>query len=166
MSNDGSIKIDTQVNTDELKKVMAKLGELVSSGLSGVKTALKAATDAVAALSTKLAGIGNSAVKTGSSFEAGMSQVQAISGATADELQALADKAKEMGVKTKFSASESAGAMSDMAKAGWRAADMLSGIEGVMYLAAASGENLGTVSNTVIDALTGFGLQAKDSAFC
>jgi phage tail tape measure protein, TP901 family len=164
LSNDGSIKIDTQVNTDELKKVMAKLGELVSSGLSGVKTALKAATDAVAALSTKLAGIGNSAVKTGSSFEAGMSQVQAISGATADELQALADKAKEMGVKTKFSASESAGAMSDMAKAGWRAADMLSGIEGVMYLAAASGENLGTVSNTVIDALTGFGLQAKDSA--
>ena len=118
MSNDGSIKIDISVNTDELKTLIDKLDDLVSNGLSEDKTALKVTIDAIAALSAKLADIGKSAIKTGSSFEAGMSQVEAISGATADELQALADKAKEMGVKTKFSASESAGAMSDMAKAG------------------------------------------------
>lgn len=40
---------------------------------------------------------------------------------------------------------------------------MLSGIEGVMYLAAASGEDLATTSDIVTDALTAFGLTAADS---
>ena len=44
-----------------------------------------------------------------------------------------------MGAKTMFSASEAAEAMNDMAMAGWKTEDMLSGIEGVMNLAAASG---------------------------
>lgn len=47
--------------------------------------------------------------------------------------------------------------------AGWKTEDMLSGINGIMDLAAASGENLGTVSDIVTDALTGFGLSAEDS---
>lgn len=41
---------------------------------------------------------------------------------------------------------------------------MLNGIEGIMNLAAASGEDLASVSDIVTDALTAFGLQAKDSA--
>ena len=42
-------------------------------------------------------------------------------------------------------------------------AAMLDGIEGVMNLAAASGEDLATTSDIVTDALTAFGLSAKDS---
>ena len=93
-----------------------------------------------------------------------MSKVQAISGATGDELDKLTQKAQELGSKTKFSASESAEAFQYMAMAGWKTEDMLNGIDGIMNLAAASGENLGTVSDIVTDALTAFGLQAKDSA--
>ena len=92
-----------------------------------------------------------------------MSKVAAVSGATGDDLQALRDKAREMGEKTKFSASEAAEAMNYMAMAGWKTEDMLSGIDGVMNLAAASGEDLGTTSDIVTDALTAFGLTAKDS---
>ena len=93
-----------------------------------------------------------------------MANVAAISGATGDDLQALRDKAREMGEKTKFSASEAADAMSYMAMAGWKTGDMLSGIEGIMHLAAASGEDLATTSDIVTDALTAFGLTAEDSA--
>lgn len=108
------------------------------------------------------AGLG-SAVKIAANFEAEMSKVGAISGATGDELAILSEKAREMGSKTKFSASESAQAFQYMAMAGWKTADMLDGIEGIMNLAAASGEDLALTSDIVTDALTAFGMKAADS---
>lgn len=103
-------------------------------------------------------------VKTGMDFEAQMSKVQAISGATATEVEALTAKAKEMGATTKFSATESAQALEYMAMAGWKTDQMISGLPGIMNLAAASGEDLAEVSDIVTDALTAFGLKASDSA--
>ncbi|MBO6205967.1 MAG: phage tail tape measure protein [Lachnospiraceae bacterium] len=108
-------------------------------------------------------GLGTAAVKTAADFDSAMSKVAAVSGATGSDLEALRDKAREMGEKTKFSASEAAEAMNYMAMAGWKTEDMLSGIEGVMNLAAASGEDLATTSDIVTDALTAFGLSASDS---
>jgi len=108
-------------------------------------------------------GLGTAAVKTAADFDSAMSKVAAVSGATGSDLDALRNKAREMGEKTKFSASEAAEAMNYMAMAGWKTEDMLSGIEGVMNLAAASGEDLATTSDIVTDALTAFGLTAKDS---
>lgn len=130
--------------------------------------ASKAVTDAakkVAALGTAAVGaFGAFAIKSGMDFEAQMSKVQAISGATATEVATLAAKAKEMGVQTKFSATESAQALEYMAMAGWKTEQMVSGLPGIMYLAAASGEDLAEVSDIVTDALTAFGLKASDSA--
>ena len=103
------------------------------------------------------------AVKTTMDFDAEMSKVKAISGATEEEFQKLRDKAIQMGDKTKFSASESAEALEYMAMAGWKTEDMLNGIEGIMALAAASGEELGTTSDIVTDALTAFGMKAGDA---
>lgn len=111
-----------------------------------------------------LAGVGTASVKLASDFEARMSEVKAISGATAKDFENLKKKAIEMGAKTKFSAGESADAFKYMAMAGWDAESMMSGIEGIMDLAAASGEDLATTSDIVTDALTAFGLQASDSA--
>lgn len=106
---------------------------------------------------------GIAAVKTASDFDSAMSKVAAVSGATGDDLDKLRDKAREMGSNTKFSASEAAEAMNYMAMAGWKTNDMLSGIDGIMNLAAASGEDLATTSDIVTDALTAFGLTAVDS---
>ena len=108
-------------------------------------------------------GLGTAAVKTAADFDSAMSRVAAVSGATGSDFDKLRDKAREMGAKTKFSATEAADAMNYMAMAGWKTEDMLSGIEGVMYLAAASGEDLATTSDIVTDALTAFGLTAGDS---
>lgn len=102
-------------------------------------------------------------IDVGKSFEAGMSEVQAISGASGKDLERLSNKAKEMGATTKFSATESATALKYMAMAGWKTNQMVSGLAGVMNLAAASGEDLGTVSDIVTDSMTAFGLKAKDS---
>ena len=108
--------------------------------------------------------VGGYAIKVGGDFEAGMSQVQAISGATGEDMEKLSALAKKMGATTKFSATEAAEGYQYMAMAGWKTEDMLSGLPGIMNLAAASGENLGTVSDIVTDALTAMGLTAADSA--
>lgn len=102
-------------------------------------------------------------VDTYRNFEAAMSQVQAISGATSSELEKLTAKAKEMGATTKFTAEEAASAFNYMAMAGWKTSDMMSGIDGILNLAAASGEDLGITSDIVTDALTAFGMKAKDA---
>ena len=96
-------------------------------------------------------------------FEAMMSQVKAISGATGQAFDDLTAKAQEMGATTKFTATESAEAFNYMAMAGWKPQQMIDGISGIMSLAAASGEDLGTTSDIVTDALTAFGLQAGDA---
>ena len=153
MASDGSIKILTDLDTSGFEKGINKLSGLAPKGLG---TVLKS----VAAVSGALGAASGFAVKVGSDFEAGMSEVAAISGATGKDLEALTAKAKEMGATTKFSATESAEALKYMAMAGWDTDKMLSGLPGVMNLAAASGENLGTVSDIVTDAMTAFGLSA------
>lgn len=143
----------------ELQKIGAIGDKLQDTGekISDVGKKLLPVTGAVTAL-------GAAAVKTTADFDAAMSKVSSVSGATGDDLEALRDKAREMGSKTKFSASEAAEAMNYMAMAGWKTSDMLGGIEGIMNLAAASGEDLATTSDIVTDALTAFGLSADDSA--
>lgn len=97
-------------------------------------------------------------------FESTMSKVKAVSGATADQMERLNAKAKEMGATTKFTASEAGEAFTYMSMAGWDAEKMLDGISGIMSLSAADGLDLATTSDIVTDALTAFGLEAKDSA--
>lgn len=156
MATDGHLNFDTKIDESGFNKGVKSLGNLGKKALTVVGGALAGIASAV--------GAGVAApVKVGASFEAEMSKVSAISGATGEELGLLGEKAKEMGEKTKFSASESAQAMEYMAMAGWKTEDMLSGIEGVMNLAAASGEDLATTSDIVTDALTAFGLSAQDS---
>lgn len=114
-------------------------------------------------LTTPLVTLGTLSVKTAADFQESMSKVGAISGATGDDLERLTDMAKQMGATTKFSASESAEAFQYMAMCGWKTEDMLSGISGIMDLAAASGEDLALVSDICTDALTAFGMSASES---
>ena len=161
----------------ELNNLETKLKELPSS-LDIVGQKMQSIGDAMQNAGSKMTSFGQAiapvsaaaaagltaSAKTFMDFEQGMSKVAAISGATGDDLVALTEKAKEMGANTKYSATESAEAFSYMAMAGWKTEQMLAGIAPVMNLAAASGEELGTVSDIVTDALTAFGLKAEDAA--
>ena len=141
---------------------LAKIDE-IGGKMENLGNSIAGVGKTIMPISTAVGGLGIAAVKTAADFDSAMSQVAAVSGATGDDLQSLRDKAREMGEKTKFSASEAAQAMNYMAMAGWKSKDMISGIDGIMNLAAASGEDLATTSDIVTDALTAFGLSAADS---
>lgn len=115
---------------------------------------------AVSAVRSGLKSLTTGAISAGANFENAMSSVAAISGATGSDFDRLSEKAKQLGKITQYTASETASAMEYMAMAGWKTEDMLNGIEGVMDLAAASGEDLAGVSDIVTDAMTAFGLSA------
>lgn len=145
----------------EAGEVFTGLGEKISNAI--VTKGIAIAADAVGALKDKAIEAAQYAVEVGSSFEAGMSEVAAISGASGSELEALSDKAKELGSTTKFSATEAASAMTNMSLAGWTVDQTLSGIDGVMQLAAASGMDLADASQIVTDNISSFGLAASDA---
>lgn len=168
MGYDGTVKIGTELDSSGVKKGLDEINGTAQSGFSKFseigKNALSVfAGNMLTGVVSQAKNAAGAVLDIGMSFESGMSKVEAISGATGEDLAALTDKAKEMGAKTKFSATESAEAMQYMAMAGWKTSDMLNGIEGIMNLAAASGEDLATTSDIVTDALTAFGLSAQDS---
>lgn len=148
--------------TSKAWKVTLKAVDLVTSPVRRVFGLLKSPLVAAGVTISAGAGIADT-IQTYADFEAAMSEVKAISGATSEEFAQLTEKANQMGAVTKFTASESAEAFKYMAQAGWDAKEMMDGIEGLMALAAASGEDLGTTSDIVTDALTAFGMAAKDS---
>lgn len=160
----GSAIVKLEFDGKEVKASLVNVQKDVekSAGLLGDKTFKTIQTGAMVAGAAMVA-FGKSSLDVGISFDSAMSKVAAISGATGDDLQALRDKAKEMGATTKFSANESAQALTYMAMAGWKTSDMLDGLEGIMNLAAASGEDLATTSDIVTDALTAFGYSASDA---
>lgn len=126
-------------------------------------SAFRALTTAATVAATAVGAVTAAAVKVGSEFEAQMSSVQAISGASTEQLGQLSDKARELAEQSVFSAKEVGAAMEYMGLAGWKTEEMLDGIEGVLDLAAASGEDLATVSDIVTDDLTAFNMTAKDT---
>lgn len=145
---------------DQAKKTVTGASDTMTARAVAVGTAMY---DMGKKAATGLLNIGKFSMDVGMAFDSSMSKVAAISGATGDDLDFLTEKAQEMGAKTKFSASEAADAFTYMAMAGWKTDEMLGGIEGIMNLAAASGENLASVSDIVTDAITAFGLSAENS---
>lgn len=163
---------ETEQKLKGLKKEYKEFGSVAAQQLKAVGDQMKKTGEKIAdtggkltkSVSAPIAAVGTAAVKITADFDAQMSKVSAISGATGENFDRLRDKAREMGATTKFSATEASEAMEYMAMAGWKTGDMLDGIEGIMNLAAASGEDLATTSDIVTDALTAFGLKAEDSA--
>lgn len=158
---------DAISSNQSIRQQMSSAFDTVNGGMERISSVAKEALELTAKISaaglTAASAAGAYAVKVGSSYEAQMSTVQAISMASAEDMKILGDKAKEMGATTVFSASQAGEAMEYMAMAGWKTQDMVNGIGGIMNLAAASGEDLGAVSDIVTDALTAFGLSAADS---
>lgn len=181
VENFDGISGDAEIGaSDEATPVIRAAQDAAESWGGSVFNATIGVIDAATAPISKLASIAKNPVVQGASligasfgvaesvnsfqdFESMMSQVKAISGATGQAFDDLTAKAQEMGATTKFTATESAEAFNYMAMAGWKPQQMIDGISGIMSLAAASGEDLGTTSDIVTDALTAFGLQAGDA---
>lgn len=164
------LKVRISADTNGLKGALNGIsGDIsrVSKDFEGVKKVGEGISSVgkklTAGLTLPIAGIAVASTKTAGDFEAAMNQVSAISGATGKDLQSLEDLAKDMGATTKFSASESAEALTYMGMAGWKTEDMLSGLPGVLNLAAAGGTDLALTADILTDGLTSMGLTAKDT---
>ena len=170
---------DTDHLTDESKKLTSQLDTLAQQEEEAAKEAEKYGNKGVAAfeaVGTALVASGIAAgikaiyeaygecVQIAGTFQETMSSVEALSGASAEEMNELSNEAKQLGATTKYTATEAAQAMTYMGMAGWDAQQMMSGMDGVLQLAAASGEDLALTSDIVTDSLTAFNLKAEDTA--
>ena len=166
--------VETEKSLKNLEKQAEQsataLQKISATGISLQKTGgqIESVGKAILPVSATITGIGAAGIKVASDFEKAMSEVRAVTGLTTKEgeedFERLKNKAEELGATTAFSATEVAGAMTEMAKAGWDADQIFDGMSGVLDATAASGESLGSVATIVADALTGFGLKAKESA--
>lgn len=157
----GKIAVD---NSEANRAIDETVGNVRNTEPRMSKALKKIGTAIVAAFAVdKIKDFGKACISAGMDFDSQMSTVAAISGATGEEFEVLRAKAQEMGATTAFSATESAQAMEYMAMAGWKTTDITNGLAGVMNLAAASGEDLATVSDIVTDAMTAFGMSAEES---
>ena len=152
--NKGLKQVETDINSDENKGIFSSWGVTVGN----------LASDAIKKALLEAWRFAKSVFTTGMDFESMMSSVKAVAQPTEKQFQALNERAQELGASTKFTATEVGEAFYYMGLAGWKTEEMLAGIDGVLNLAAASGEDLGTVSDIVTDAITAMGLTADDTA--
>lgn len=143
----------TQLST-ALEKPMSK-GERFAA--TGQKVAL-----GVGALS---AAVGVAAVKAFADFDESMSAVKSNTGATGKTLDDLTQAALEAGAVTVFSATESADAINELAKAGVSTKDILSGgLTGALDLAASGQMGVADAAELTASALNQFGLEGKQAS--
>ena len=153
---------ELQAQQDQAADSAASFGQQAAQGMEAIQSAIAAAGIVDSLDEIKDAYL--ECVTIAADFQEGMSNVEALSGASAQEMADLIAEAKELGAETKYTALEASEAMGYMAMAGWDAQQMMSGMSGVIDLAAASGEDLAMVSDIVTDNLTAFGLTAADTA--
>lgn len=118
---------------------------------------LKSSMATTAVIAAPLVGM----VAVAANFEAAMDKVGAITQATDEDMKKLTDTARTLGEKTKFTASQSAEAMSYLGMAGWKTQEIMTGMPGLLDLAAAGNTDLARTADIVSDNLTAFGLSAE-----
>ena len=164
-NKDAELTAKIQELTEEQKRAAEGAGEFGNAGVQAIEAVGGAI--AAAGITEAMKSIADAymeCVEVAGNFEQAMSAVEAIANSNTSEMAALTAEAKELGATTKFTAQQSANAMEYMAMAGWDAREMLNGMDGVINLAAAAGEDLAQVSDIVTDNLSAFGLQAADTA--
>lgn len=127
------------------------------------KERIGAGSIAGAAISGGLGIAGKTIIETGATYEAQMARVAAISGATGDSFKQLQNQARELGAATQFSATEAGQGMEYLAMAGYKTNEIMAAMPGLLNLAAASGNDLGSSADIASNILTGMGMQASQT---
>lgn len=126
-----------QANEEHLQRVGGALTGIGAAAAVGVGAAVKAYAD----------------------YDAQMSKVAAATGATGSTLERLGEAAVKAGADTQFSATEAAQGVTELAKAGVEAEDILGGgLTGALALAAAGELEVGEAAEIAATAMTQFRL--------
>ena len=158
-----TLRASLGLDTSEYEAALAGLQDPTMNVLSGMgdlaKVSLKWLTKGVVAL-------GKEVFDTGLKVDKSFGAVRAVLGkdGTEDVMEKLLGYGREVAADSIFKLEEVGDAYYYMGMAGWKTEEMLAGLPGVINLAAASGEDLGQVSDIVTDSLTAFGLGAGQAA--
>ncbi|MFA5265160.1 MAG: phage tail tape measure protein, partial [Opitutaceae bacterium] len=133
---------------------------------------LRAAEDRIKKFGTSVQTIGKSMMKFGaiaaaplvasvkvfSGFDDQMRAVQAVLGATGADFDRLNEKAKKLGETTSYTAAQVAGAMLNLARAGFSSDEIDNAIGDMLSLARATGTDMALATDIAGNALRAFGL--------
>lgn len=147
---------------DGMKTVRDFRTELKETAAQG-KGDLDAVANASIAFGAALGGALAIGVKQAIEFDHAMAQVNAVSNSTAAEFGELRQAAIDMGATTSYSATEAAGAIEELSKAGLSAAQITGGaLAGALSLAAAGGIGLAEAASIAATTLAQFNLEASE----
>ncbi len=151
----------TEKFSEQLKKAGEGAGVFNSRLLSMAPAA--AAVAAVAASIGAVVKAYSEALRIGKEYEQSLANLRAIVNPTSEDFKKLADQARYLGATTKFSATEASDAFTELAKLGLSTNQILASSEAVLNMAAASGENLSAVAESVAGTLAQFRLEAGEA---
>lgn len=156
--------IETENNLKSLKnqnsKYITTLNN-VSQETQKFGNQAKDAGQALTPLSLVLTGVGVAATSTANNFEDAMSQAAGALDKPMSQMQELRELALQVGQDTIFSATEAGNAITELAKGGLTEAQIKSGaLQTTMDLAAASGMDLSSSANVVVQSMGAFRLSA------
>ncbi|MFV2094819.1 phage tail tape measure protein [Micromonospora sp. LOL_014] len=135
-------------------------GELDKAARAG---SLDAVADQAARVGTGMVALAGITVVSAARFDKAMSGVEAATHASAEQMELLREAAIQAGKDTAYSATEAAGAITELSKAGVSAADILGGgLDGALALAAAGELDVAEAAETAASAMTQFKLQGRD----
>ena len=165
------VKVTLRAQIAEYKKGMQEAAQATDAvadaggRVASREQAFKSLAKVGATVATGFTLLAAVAVKKSAEFEQAMSNVAATGEDATQSFDALREAALEAGASTVFSATESANAIEEMAKAGVSAEDILSGgLTGALDLAAAGGLGVAQAAETAATALQMFGLKGTDMA--
>jgi len=134
--------------------------KLAGEGIKNVQRGFAGFNIVVAGAAAGAAG----AVKKFADFDGQMGAVKAVLGKdAAPEFEKLEGLAAQLGATTSFTATQSAEAMENLARAGFDATQIMKAVPQVLAAAAAEGMDLGTAADIVASNIKAFQLEAKDA---
>lgn len=149
-------------------EIFAKDGQF-QQAMTRVQNRLKAVAASMRQIGTNLS-VGGAALgapfviaaREAANFTLAMAQVRANTGATEEQFQRLTEAARQMGVAMGRSPTETANAMSELAKAGLDAEGTIAAIGPVLALAAADNMELARAVEVVVGTMSQFGMATSD----
>lgn len=156
---------------DEIRTGMARAEASLDNGLQRMGQrisqwggSLSNLGGALTTLTAPVLAFGTVGVHSAMNFETALTEIQARAGLTADEMERVRQKALDIGRDTQFSAGQGADAFLQLLTSGQSVEEAFATIDSVIQGAAASGENLGFVSDGLTDIMAAMGLSAGDAA--
>jgi TP901 family phage tail tape measure protein len=150
----------------QLRAAQNAVGEFSKRSTSYIErnaASIDTLSNSVGAVGVSLVGLAAGAVTRFAQFDKAMSAVAATGDDARGSLDQLREAAIEAGADTAFSATEAAGAIEQLAKAGLSSADILGGgLKGALALAAAGEIEVGEAAEIAASAMTQFNLSGSD----